>query len=458
MGKRALILGVATLLAVAVENAGGTHYVVTDLGTLGTGTASYAISVNTSGEVAGYAYTTTGTSSPHAFLYTNGTVTDISASWSTPLARATSINDNGLVVGNLVTTPTHGFIYSGGTAGTMTDMSTLSGELNGATSRAYAVTSNGTIAGAGGAGGMGWVYDGTTSYAVGKLSSSASNGAIYGVSNSQVAVGASMFGGIDPTTYPLYSYNSGGTWVAKQVFPSAGCANFINSSGVIVGESGWGASGWGQLGQHIFVATPSGGSGYILETLPDFGYTLNAISHGACAISDTGVVVGTSTDLSVVKRAFVATKTAGTWTTTDLNTLINPASGWLLQYARGISTDGKYIAGYGTIGGQTHGFRLTPALLGDATLDGTVNINDLSKVLTNYDGTPPTGGWQWADGDFNVDGTVNINDLSNVLTNYDQTAGASAAGIKAVPEPSSLLLFGVIAIGLLTCAWRRRRV
>ena len=83
-------------------------------------------------------------------------------------------------------------------------------------------------------------------------------------------------------------------------------------------------------------------------------------------------------------------------------------------------------------------FLLKPAMPGDANLDGTVNINDLSKVLTNYDKT----GMTWADGDFNGDGTVNISDLSIVLTNYDKTCGGVAAGIRAVPEPSALLLVG----------------
>ena len=102
---------------------------------------------------------------------------------------------------------------------------------------------------------------------------------------------------------------------------------------------------------------------------------------------------------------------------TDLNDLINPASGWVLNNAWAVSNAG-YIAGRGTVGGVTHGFVLS-AMPGDANLDGTVNITDLSKVLTNYDKT----GMTWADGDFNGDGTVNISDLSNVLTNYDKTAG-----------------------------------
>jgi len=90
---------------------------------------------------------------------------------------------------------------------------------------------------------------------------------------------------------------------------------------------------------------------------------------------------------------------------------------------------------------------------GDANGDGTVNIADLSVVLTNYDKT----GMDWRQGDFNGDGTVNISDLSNVLTNYDKTAASSAAGIKAVPEPSALLLAALGLVGLWAYAWRKCR-
>ena len=118
------------------------------------------------------------------------------------------------VVGYLSTSPLHGFTYNGAT---MTDMSTLPGVLNGNTSRAFAVTSNGIIAGSGGTV-NGWVYDGTTSYAVGLLSSSAGNGAVFGVNNNEWLVGSSMAGGIDPTTYPIYSYYNGTSWVAYKVY------------------------------------------------------------------------------------------------------------------------------------------------------------------------------------------------------------------------------------------------
>ena len=90
----------------------------------------------------------------------------------------------------------------------------------------------------------------------------------------------------------------------------------------------------------------------------------------------------------------------------------------------------------------------TPASSGDANGDGNVDINDLTIVLTNYD----KSGMIWSQGDFNHDGTVDINDLTIVLTNYDTTSGK---GIKAVPEPSCVVLLGIGALALVL--FRRRK-
>ena len=65
---------------------------------------------------------------------------------------------------------------------------------------------------------------------------------------------------------------------------------------------------------------------------------------------------------------------------------------------------------------------LTPALPGDANLDGKVDINDLTIVLAHYGQT----GMTWSQGEFTGDGTVDINDLTIVLAHYNQSLASAA--------------------------------
>jgi hypothetical protein len=74
--------------------------------------------------------------------------------------------------------------------------------------------------------------------------------------------------------------------------------------------------------------------------------------------------------------------------------------------------------------------------------------------LANYN---QTVGMSWSTGDFTGDGTVDINDLTIVLANYNTSDASPAAAIAAVPEPSGLVLIGVAVAGLAARASRRRR-
>ena len=47
-----------------------------------------------------------------------------------------------------------------------------------------------------------------------------------------------------------------------------------------------------------------------------------------------------------------------------------------------------------------------PTLYGDDNLDGQVNVDDLNKVLTNYN----KSGMVWSQGNFNYDGAVDVFD------------------------------------------------
>ena len=97
----------------------------TFLGVLGTGFESRAYAINDTGQVTGNSYTGDARGSLHAFLFSDGTMTDIDtidsqASW------AFGINSNGVVVGQVANQPDsmayHAFVFMGGS---MMDLNTL---------------------------------------------------------------------------------------------------------------------------------------------------------------------------------------------------------------------------------------------------------------------------------------------------------------------------------------------
>jgi fibronectin-binding autotransporter adhesin len=93
-------------------------------------------------------------------------------------------------------------------------------------------------------------------------------------------------------------------------------------------------------------------------------------------------------------------------------------------------------------------------LYGDATLDGTVNFDDLLKLAASYNQAGV-----WGQGDFTYDGQVNFDDLLKLASNYNQTLSGSFGGDwalaqAAVPEPTSLSLLG---LGAAVSLRRRRR-
>ena len=136
----------------------------------------------------------------------------------------------------------------------------------------------------------------------------------------------------------------------------------------------------------------------------------------------------------------------------DLNTYA--PSGVTFNVAQAVNDAGQILVwsnGWSNDIEDCKSYLLTPAIAGDANLDGKVDINDLTIVLAHYNQT----GASWGTGDFTGSGTVDINDLTIVLAHYGQSSGSSA-GMAAVPEPGMLVLLAVGLIGLLTYAWRKQ--
>ena len=380
--------------------------------------------------------------------------------------RGTSgVNNSGQVVGDCPNSAaaTHAFLYSGGS---MYDLGCL-GTNAAATSRAYGINASGEVCGLSYMNGSGqsgncqiFLWDPTspnastgTMYNLGGLGSGGTvlgNGIPRAINDYGQVAGVALGSASTGTAFlwtPTSPQGTTGSMVdIGSQLTAAGFTNVqaenISSNGMV---AGFGTPPSGNTFD-AFLWTPSsanGTSGTMLDLSAadptDFGTESRAFG-----VNKFGMVVGSSGNGA---NAFLYDR--GVYT--NLNNLINPASGWTsLSYAMAIN-DANQITGWGVYNGNTEPFILT-LFPGDANFDGNVDINDLTIVLANY-GKTRDGLDQ---GEFTGDGTVDINDLTIVLANYGKTDGASIA-VAPVPEPSTVLLAAFGLAGLLACVARKRR-
>ena len=85
----------------------------------------------------------------------------------------------------------------------------------------------------------------------------------------------------------------------------------------------------------------------------------------------------------------------------------------------------------------------TPAGTGDANNDGIVNGQDIALIASHWLHIGSNVG-----GDVNGDGIVNGQDIAVIASHWLDTYGSGAGGGSAVPEPSSIALLAIGAIGL----------
>jgi probable HAF family extracellular repeat protein len=342
------------LLALAVAalatSAGAQTYTVTNFGPFGTGTLSAATDVNASGVVAGYA-TPTPTAPTRVGRYEAGTLTNLGLPAATRATWGWGINDAGHVAGSGILSTGYGiaFVHRDGV---FTTLPTLGGSSGGArdinnagfvtgqstladnTGRAFRYDLNtGTMTDLGTLGGL-------TSYGA----AINANGWVAGSSDVSMT-GSATRAFIARPDQAMFGFGLGGDFSSAQD---------INDAGKVVGQSSLLDN---NAVRHAFLFTG--------EAVVDLG-TLGGHTATAYGINDADVIVGAS--LKADNNTFYAFIYQN-GVMADLNTLIAPGSGWVLNSADAINNAGV-IVGMGTFAGEQRGFILTPTAIPEPSTYG----------------------------------------------------------------------------------------
>jgi probable HAF family extracellular repeat protein len=332
------------LAAFAAGPALASTYTVTDLGSLGYGT-TFATAINASGQITGESYLATEvqtkcptpkhkppcfTHPGHAFLWSNGTMTDLGTLGGLD-SSGNAINDLGEVVGSSNAS-------SGSSA--FADQNGVMTAIN--TGDALAVNDSGEIAGEGAfpvAGTPGDVFDQAFTYQNGAttvLGLLPGEGGIFtaasGINSSGEVVGSGDNSASDERAWK--DQNGAMTDLGTLGGPQA-AATAVNAQGQIVGFAQTSSDA-----DHGFVDTGGKLSDLGLNVFPD-------------AINDLGVIVGQGPGGAVIDSGGAIQ---------NLNNLVPAGSGSVLTNAVGINDNGQIVAnGTSNTTGQAHAFLLTPS-------------------------------------------------------------------------------------------------
>jgi len=365
---------------------------IIDLGTLG-GTSSSAEGNNASGQVVGFSETSTG--DDYAFLYSNGTMTDLGTlGGSDSYSDAYGINASGQVVGEWATSTgdDYAFLYSNGT---MTDLGTLAG-YNWVFSVATGINASGQV--------VGYFLPSTLAYYHPFLYSNGTMtdlGTLGGPDSSAMGINASgqVVGDSETSTGDDHAFlYSNGTMTDLGTLggsDSYSDAYGINDAGQVVGYSET-SNEW----NHAFL--------YSNGTMTDLGTLPGGTTSYAQAINDAGQIVGESDTSNGGEDAFLYSN----GTMIDLNSLLPANSGWTLENATAINNQGE-IVGSGAHNGNTRAFLLN------------INSADIAvKPLT----------WNTTNGGVDYGYTISGSDLSQPTTvDLDWAGGTTTDTILGNP-------------------------
>ncbi len=334
------------LLGLTTGTLSRADFMVHDLGLLTGGTFSRGLGINSTGQVAGVGdVQVASVLVQHALLAQKGFLPiDVSITTGTHSSIGRGINDGGAIAGS--TQDVGGLRAARFDGGSVTIITLLPG---GVSSQGYGIDGAGNVVGsvtlAGG------VTHGFRSDALGGMSDL---GVIAPGQSSEAlatnAAGVTVGDAIDGTgrMRGVRAGVGGGFVLLPALLPggSSSAATGINSLGHIVGF----ADRFGSV-RAVFLKADN--------TWQELGLLFGGTTARANAINTSDMIVGQA-DSGAGSRAFLTDATSGV--IVDLNTRIDPSSGWTLTSATGINDQG-FITGVGQINGQDRAFLLTPTTI-----------------------------------------------------------------------------------------------
>ncbi len=334
-------------------------YRVVDLGVLTPGGTSSGVALNSSDRVVGYGLNST-TNTVAAATDTNGQLVSLGTLVTGRTSAALAISQNGgAIVGQseikLSTNPdlygTHAFLTSG--QGTLQDIHDPAVNFLYPNSSATGINDNGRI--------VGFLQSGDRLTTRGFFSDmpgvmtpmetlGGRNSQANGVNHSGMIVGTSDTA--TPGQTHAFRTSSGNGSLIDLGGSGSSTGNAINDAGHVVGAVGGtgnagGAHAYFSIGSNAFI---------------DLGVLNGTDSSVAFAINNKDVVVGKSSlSSSGISNAFIVFDPTKPNTMINLNGLIDPRSGWILNSASGINLNGD-ITGTGRFQGQDRAFLLVLAV------------------------------------------------------------------------------------------------
>ena len=303
-------------------------YRLVELGTLGQ--RNYAFRVNAQGEAVGAYYNGSSPQDYHTFVYRNGRMT---SPFPGEVTRPTGINESGAVSGwGFRGRALQGWVYADGAR---TAIPAFREDI----SYAHGINDAGDAVGWGPGLTVDWhplLFSGGQTSDLG-LPRGASSGLATDINNSGDVVAVVQAGGGNQPAL----YRDGGWSYLAPDYPTGGWVSGVNNSGE--------AAGW----VYVLGAFDYRAFRHRDGLLTLIGGPNSNTSTGD--INDAGLVVG-SFGPENARRAFVDDGTRFV----DLNSLLEPGTGWVLYHAEGISNAG-HIVGYGRErGGAERAFMLVP--------------------------------------------------------------------------------------------------